>query len=319
MRSSRPARTGLSRAQSWLQQRVSERTTLIVVEGTGSFGAIVTERLQRAGLSVVEAARMPAGDRRGIGKNDELDATRIAARCLGCPSPACETRELSSERARVAMRVLVVAREQMTGERTRTINTLTALVRTVDLGVDARKPLTARQITMIAAWRDRDEEATTATCRREAVRLARRVRTLDEDLARSGADITELITQDTLQLLELSGVGAVVAASVLIAWSHPGRVRSEAAMASLAGTCPIPASSGNTVRHRLNRGGDRRLNRALTTITIVRMRIDPATRAYVTRRRAEGRTTKEIMRSLKRYITRQLFRTFAAAHPVPAT
>jgi len=192
-------------------------------------------------------------------------------------------------------------------------------VRTVDLGVDARRPLTARQITMIAAWRDRDEEATTATCRREAVRLARRVRTLDEDLARSRADITELIAQDTPQLLELSGVGAVVAASVLIAWSHPGRVRSEAAMASPAGTCPIPASSGNTVRHRLNRGGDRRLNRALTTITIVRMRIDPATRAYVTRRRAEGRTTKEIMRSLKRYITRQLFRTFAAAHPVPAT
>ena len=87
------SQTGLSRAQSWLQQRVSERATLIVVEDTGSFGAIVTERLQRAGLSVVEAARMPAGDRRGIGKNDELDATRIArARCMGCTSPACEPR-----------------------------------------------------------------------------------------------------------------------------------------------------------------------------------------------------------------------------------
>ncbi len=229
---------GLSRAQSWLQQRVSDRATLIVVEGTGSFGAIVTERLQRAGLSVVEAARMPAVDRRGIGKNDELDATRIARAVLGLPLTSLRTpRELSSERARVAMRVLVVAREQMTGERTRTINTLTALVRTVDIGVDAPKPLTARQLTMIAGWRDRDEEATTATCRREAARLARRVRTLDEDLARSRADITELIAHDTPQLLELSGVGAVVAATVLIAWSHPGRVRSEAAMASLAGTC----------------------------------------------------------------------------------
>lgn len=144
-------------------------------------------------------------------------------------------------------------------------------------------------------------------------------RTLDEDLARSRADLTELTARDTPQLLELPGVGAVVAASVLIAWSHPGRVRSEAAMASLAGTCPIPASSGNTVRHRLNRGGGRRLNRALTTITIVRMRIDPDTRAYVARRRAEGRTTKEILRSLKRYITRQLFRTLAAAHPIAAT
>jgi transposase len=88
-------------------------------------------------------------------------------------------------------------------------------------------------------------------------------------------------------------------------------------MASLAGTCPIPASSGNTVRHRLNRGGDRRLNRALTTVVIVRIRVDPATSAYVARRRAEGRTTKEIMRSLKRDITRQLFRTLAAGRRSP--
>lgn len=311
---------GLARAQTWIEQRVSERTVLIVVEGTGSFGAIVTERLQRAGMSVVEAARMPANDRRGTGKNDELDATRIARAVLGLPSSALRTpRELSSERARVALRVLVVAREQMTGERTRTINTLTALVRTVDLGVDARKPLTVRQITTIASWRDRDEDATTATCRREAIRLARRVRTLDQDLAGNRTDLTKLTVQDTPQLLELPGVGAVVAASVLIAWSHPGRMRSEAAMASLAGTCPIPASSGNTVRHRLNRGGDRRLNRVLTTIVIVRMRTDPDTRAYVARRRAEGRTTKEIMRSLKRYVTRQVFRTLAAAHPIAAT
>jgi len=217
------------------------------------------------------------------------------------------------------MRVLVVAREQMTAERTRAVNALTALVRTINLGVDARKSLTARQITAIAGWRTRGENATTATCRQEAVRLARRIKDLERDLANNRAAVTELIRNDTPKLLELVGVGAVVAASVLIAWSHPGRVRSDAAMASLAGTCPIPASSGNTTRHRLNRGGDRRLNRALTTITIVRMRVDPSTRAYVARRRAEGRTTKEIMRSLKRYITRQLFRALAAVHPVSAT
>ena len=118
---------------------------------------------------------------------------------------------------------------------------------------------------MIAGWRDRAEDASTATCRREAVRLAQRVRTLDGDLAANWVVVTELVRNDTPQLLELAGV--------------------EAAMASLAGTCPIPASSGNTTRHRLNR--------ALTTITIVRMRVDPATRAYVARRRAEGHTTKE--------------------------
>lgn len=310
---------GLSRAHRWLARRVGDQRTLVVVEGTGSYGAIVTERWQAAGLTVLEAAKMPAGDRRGTGKSDDLDAVRIARAVLGLPLTGLRApRELSTEHARVAMGVLVVAREQMTGERTRTINALTALVRTIDLGIDARKPLTGGQITTIAAWRDRDDDATTATCRREAVRLARRIRTLAADLAGNRTDITKLIDQDTPQLLELSGVAAVVATSVLIAWSHPGRVRSEAAMASLAGTCPIPASSGNAVRHRLNRGGDRRLNHALTTITIVRMRIDPATRAYVARRRAEGRTTKEIMRSLKRYITRQLFHTLAAAHPVPA-
>lgn len=102
---------------------------------------------------------------------------------------------------------------------------------------------------------------------------------------------------------------------MLTVWSHPGRIRSEAAFAQIAGTCPIPASSGNTVRHRLNRGGDRRLNRALNTIVLTRMRTDPATRVYTERRLAEGKTNKEIRRCLKRYTSRQIFRTLAAAHP----
>ena len=134
---------GLSRAHHWLTRRVGARAALVVVEGTGSFGAILTVGLQAAGRHVVEAARMPATDRRGTGKSDDLDATRIARAVLGSPLGTLRVpRELSSERAQVAMRVLVVAREQMTKERTRTINTLTALVRTVDLGVDARRALT---------------------------------------------------------------------------------------------------------------------------------------------------------------------------------
>jgi transposase len=127
------------------------------------------------------------------------------------------------------------------------------------------------------------------------------------------AHLDTLVAEQGPKLTTLTGVGSVVAAAVLIAWSHPGRVRSEAAFAAIAGACPIPASSGNTVRHRLNRGGDRRLNRALHTIVLVRMRIDPATRAYVAKRRAQGRTTKEIMRSLKRYVARQLFRSLPTA------
>jgi transposase len=316
---------GLGRALSWIDRRVGQASALVVVEGTGSYGAILTERLELGGHRVVEAAVMPAGDRRGVGKSDALDAARIARGVLGLSDDELRTpRTLSggedaSSGARVALRVLVVARDQMTGERTRAINTLTALLRTVDLGVDARKPLTAAQLTTVAGWRDREETLARRTCRAEAVRLARRIKVLGADLATNKRGISDLITDIAPELLDLPGIGPVVAAAVLIAWSHPGRVRSEAAMASLAGTCPIPASSGNTVRYRLNRGGDRRLNRALTTTVIVRMRIDPATRAYVARRRAEGRTTKEIMRSLKRYLTRKLYRTLAAAHPLAAT
>ncbi len=207
----------------------------------------------------------------------------------------------------------------MVVERTKTINALTALVRSVDLGLDARKSLTRAQITTIAGWRSRAEDPATTACRREAIGLATRIRVLEHDLAANHDELRQFTAAQVPELLALPGVGPVVAATILTAWSHPGRVRSEEAFASLAGTCPIPASSGKTTRHRLNRGGDRRLNRVLTTIVLVRMRRDQATRAYVARRKTEGRTTKEIMRALKRYITRQIFRTLAQAHPAPAT
>jgi transposase len=118
-------------------------------------------------------------------------------------------------------------------------------------------------------------------------------------------------------LLEVRGVGPVVAAIVLQAWSHPGRVHSEAAFAALAGAAPLPASSGNTRRHRLNRGGDRRLNRALYTVALTRLGHDPRTRAYLTRRTAEGSTRREVIRILKRYISRELYRLLTTTHPRP--
>ncbi|MCT6736735.1 transposase, partial [Rhodococcus qingshengii] len=273
-----------------------------------------SDRVLAAGFPVAEPSVMGSADRRGVGKTDDLDAARIARSVLSVDID--RLRRPRADGSRVAMRVLVVAREQMTCERTRTINALTALVRTVELGVDARKSLTYSQLKEIATWRARSEDATTATCRAEAVRLAKRIRALDAELVDNRKSLDALVKTNAPELTAAVGVGAVVAATVLIAWSHAGRVRSEAAFASLAGTCPVPASSGNTVRYRLNRGGDRRLNRALTTVVIVRMRVDPQTRTYVERRRGEGRTTKEIMRSLKRYVTRQLYRTLATAHPI---
>lgn len=141
---------------------------------------------------------------------------------------------------------------------------------------------------------------------------------LDEEIAANQARITALIRDSKAAvLLEKIGIGPVTVAVVYAAWSHSRRVRSEAAFAALAGASPIPASSGNTTRHRLNRGGDRRLNRALHMAVVTRMTHDPETRAYVERRRAEGPTTKEIRRCLKRYLAQQLYRSLESLHAEP--
>jgi transposase len=205
----------------------------------------------------------------------------------------------------------------MTAERTSATNALTALLRTYDLGVDARRPLTRAQVRHIAAWPGHDQHA----ARAEARRLAARATDLDADLAQNKDQLAKVVrSSPAATLLEEKGVGPVCAATTWTAWSHLGRVRSEAAFAALAGASPIPASSGNTTRHRLNRSGDRRLNHALHTIILTRMRCHPPTREYTARRTAEGLTKREIIRCLKRHLARHLYRTLnhAAHTPDPA-
>ena len=220
---------------------------------------------------------------------------------------------------RAALRVLIASRDHISTERTAAINALIALLRVVDLGVDARGSLNTSQITAIATWRSRTEELATGVARAEAVRLAKRVRAADAELSAATRQMTSLLqTSPAVGLLDQPGIGPVTAAIAFAAWSHAGRVRSEAAFASLAGVNPIPASSGNTIRHRINRGGDRRLNRALHMAVVTRMRMDPATRAYVEKRTTEGRTLREIRRSLKRYLARQIYRHLQATITVPA-
>ena len=183
---------------------------------------------------------MAASDRRGVGKTDAVDAVRIARSVLGVDGSRLRWPRATGPR--VELRVLVVAREQMVAERTRAINALTALLRTVDLGLDTRKALLHSQFRVIASWRDRQEDSVVRTCRREAIRLAKRIVALDGELLDNRKALDAAVADSAPELCELPGVGSVVAASVLTAWSHPGRVRSEAAFAALAGTCPIPAS-----------------------------------------------------------------------------
>ena len=139
--------------------------------------------------------------------------------------------------------------------------------------------------------------------------LAQRITHLNNEIADHDRAMTTLLRETAPQLLDESGVGHVTAATFVLAWSHHGRCRTEAAFARLAGAAPVPATSGQTQdRHRLNRRGDRRLNHALYIVATTRVRQDPATRAYMARRLAEGKTKREVVRCLKRYIARRVWR-----------
>ena len=305
---------GLQRAVSWVARRTGgDLDVLWVIEGVGTYGARLARVANDAGYAVAEAGRMNARANRGVGKSDPLDARRIAQSVLAV-DVAMLRRPRADDGVRAAVRVLVASRDHLSAERTSAVNALTALIRVADLA--NRRPPTphAAQITAMAAWRARAEDLATAVARREAVRLAKRVIAADRELAANTKQLTDLLNASPARvLLDQPGIGPVTAAVALAAWSHPGRVRSEAAFASLAGVNPIPASSGNTVRHRINRGGDRRLNRALHMATVTRIRMDPRTRAYVEKRTAEGRTPREIRRCLKRYLARQIYRQLNAA------
>ena len=145
--------------------------------------------------------------------------------------------------------------------------------------------------------------------------IAARIRFLSQQLAELDPQLLDLIKQHPAgpALLTEAGVGPVVAAQLLISWSHHGRVRNEAAFASLAGVAPLETSSGQRSRHRLNRGGDRALNRALHTVAITRMRCHPETRNYEIRRSAQGKTHRDIRRMIKRYLARHIYRHLEAA------
>jgi transposase len=138
--------------------------------------------------------------------------------------------------------------------------------------------------------------------------LARRIQAATAEAETLEREILNHVRALVPELLDEPGVGPIVAAQLIIAWSHPGRLRSEACFDRLAGVAPIPASSGHTQRHRLSRGGDRQLNRALHTIILHRRQHDPATRDYIARRVSEGKSTRDATRLLKRYLARHLYR-----------
>ena len=278
------------------------------MEGAGGYGAGLARHLADAGELVVELDRPKRPARRAGAKSDPIDAERAARDALARTRLAQP--KTGAERA--ALQLRLTARRAAVEAAATAQRQLLAMVITAPEPVRARfrGQTTRAMITTAARLRpgasSGDVEVITALTVLHG--LARRIRFLEAEALDHEQAIRTIVKSWRPDLLDLTGVGPIVAATVLTAWSHPGRCRNDAAFAMLAGAAPIPASSGKTVRYRLNRAGDRQLNRALHTVTLTRLQRDERTRAYADRRRAQGRTDREIKRCLKRYIARELYR-----------
>jgi transposase len=281
------------------------------VEGTGAYGAGLARHLRAAGRTVIEVDRPDRKTRRQRGKSDPIDAYAAAAAVLsGAATGTPKTRDGQVE----AIRTLRVARRSAVKGRTQAINQLKAVLltgpaelRQALAGQSTRQLLAAcRRLRPTAGVVDAADPVTVAT-KLTLRRLARRITALAEEIEDIDADLRPLVAATAPALVAVHGVGTEVAAQLLItAGDNPDRLRSEAAFAQLCGTAPLPASSGRTTRHRLNRGGDRHANYALHIIALVRLSSHQPTQAYAARRRAQGMSNLEIIRCLKRYIAREI-------------
>jgi transposase len=293
---------------AWAIDNTSGPDLLWAVEGCRSHGAGLVRAVTLAGQRVVEAGRPARAGRRPGGKSDPADARLAAREALGKAKHAQPRRDGNRE----ALRILLVARDHINTVRTAAVNVLKSLLLTApdELRERLRHASTPRQTAACAVLRTLARHEPSERVLRQTVRsLAQRIRLLDKEIRANERQLRELVDATMPALLNEPGVGAVSAARLIVAWSHPGRCRSEAAFASLAGVSPIEASSGRITRHRLNRFGDRRLNRALHTIVNWRMiHGHEPTQHYLTRRRAQQKTDPEIRRCLKRYTARHLFR-----------
>lgn len=308
---------GFAAALAWIGRYAPGPRVVVGLEGTRSYGIGLSRAMQAAGLAVVEVERPKRAQRRH-GKSDPIDA-HLAALSVLRMSPA-RVRQPRADGEREALRILLSARRAINTTRTADINQLRALLLA---GNDddrslARARLSDAALSSIARRRGSRTPAGSDTVeqavrRSEARRLALAIRSANTALADNRTQLAAIVDHLVPGLTRRIGIGPVSAAQAIVSWSHPGRCRNDAAYAALAGVNPIPASSGRTVRHRLNRGGDRHLNEALHVIALNRWRVDPRTHDYITRRRADGKSDRDIRRALKRYIARELYKALEHA------
>jgi transposase len=281
----------------------------IGIESTGSYGAGLLRFMQQAGIEVLEVTTPDAHDRRRRGKNDDLDAQSAAhAAFAGTRTVTPRSRDGMIE----ALRVLTACRKTAVAARRVALQMIhnTIVCAPDGLRETLRRMTRMQLVRTLAAWRPdltayRDVEA---AYRIGLKSLARRYLELHDEIADLDVMVGAIVDELAPDLVARNSIGRTGAAQLLLtAGDNPERLRSEAGFAALCGVSPVPAPSGRTVRHRLNRGGDRAANSALHIIAIGRLRTDPRTKAYVARRIAEGHSKLEAIRCLKRYIAREVY------------
>lgn len=277
------------------------------LEGTGSYGAGLARYLADQGIEVIEVDRPNRQNRRRRGKSDPIDAVSAARAALSGEANAVPR---ARNGAVEAIRVLRVARSSARHDRTEALNQMRSLVSTAPDELRSQlRDLSGLQLIAQTASLRPGPEMTVASATKTALReLGRRARYLGEQVECLTAHLGPLVAATAPELVARPGVGTDTAGALLVAaGDNPGGLRHEASFAHLCGVSPIEASSGKVTRHRLNRGGDRRANQALWRIVMVRMVSDPDTRAYLERRTKEGKSKREIMRCLKRYVAREVY------------
>lgn len=299
---------GYQAAIQWAEDYSSVEARAWAVEGTGCYGSGLAQSLNADGEWVIEYDHPSKPAAVDGAKSDHLDAVRAARETLG----RLKWAEPRARGAREGLRALVVTRRSVIKDRTRAINELKALVLTAP--IELREPLRDKTIgglvkTCSRFRPDLDRGAEVFATKTAMRALARRVDALTKEAAELQTAIEPLVNEVAPQLLDEVGVGYIIAAQLIVSWSHPSRCRNVAAFRRLSGTAPIEATSGQTqTRHRLNRGGDRQLNSALHRIVLVRARHDPATIDYIGRRVADGKTQRDARRCLKNYLARHIYR-----------
>jgi len=308
---------GHTAALAWM--RSFGELVKVGVEGTGSYGAGLARCLAAQGVEVVEVIRPNRQARRRRGKSDPADAVAAALAALnGEASGAPKAHDGAVE----SLRALRVARRGAVKASTQAANQLRDLIVTAPEELRAKlKPLSsAQRLALAARFRPGDLEDPHEAVKAAMAAIARRYQQLQAEIERLDAALESLVSRAAPPpFLAKQGVGLQVATTLLTTiGDNPERLASEASFAALRGASPLDASSGKQRRHRLNSGGDRQANSALWRIVFVRMAHDPRTKTYLARRTAEGKTTKEIMRCLKRYVAREVYKALVATHKTPA-